>query len=55
MLEFDPKKRIRSEDALTHYYLASYHYPANEPVAEAAFDWSSCPADLPVDTWKTML
>lgn len=52
MLVFDPKKRVRAEQALAHDYLAPYHDPTDEPVAEEKFDWSFNDADLPVDTWK---
>jgi p38 MAP kinase len=52
MLVFDPRKRVRAEEALAHEYLAPYHDPTDEPVAEEKFDWSFNDADLPVDTWK---
>jgi p38 MAP kinase len=55
MLVFDPKKRVRAEQALAHQYLAPYHDPTDEPVAEEKFDWSFNDADLPVDTWKIMM
>lgn len=55
MLVFDPKKRVRAEEALAHPYLALYHDPTDEPVAEEKFDWSFNDADLPVDTWKIMM
>lgn len=55
MLVFDPKKRIRAGEALAHEYLAPYHDPTDEPVAEEKFDWSFNDADLPVDTWKIMM
>ncbi|KAK8225162.1 Hog1-like MAP kinase protein [Phyllosticta paracitricarpa] len=55
MLVFDPKKRVRAGDALAHPYLAPYHDPSDEPVAEEKFDWSFNDADLPVDTWKIMM
>ena len=31
MLVFDPKKRVRAEQALAHPYLAPYHDPTDEP------------------------
>ena len=55
MLVFDPKKRITATDALAHPYLAPYHDPTDEPVAEEKFDWSFNDADLPVDTWNIMM
>ncbi|KAJ3498738.1 hypothetical protein NLG97_g891 [Lecanicillium saksenae] len=55
MLVFDPKKRITAAEALSHDYLAPYHDPTDEPVAEEKFDWSFNDADLPVDTWKIMM
>ncbi|AAS54537.1 AGR048Cp [Eremothecium gossypii ATCC 10895] len=55
MLVFDPKKRITAGDALTHPYLAPYHDPTDEPVADAKFDWNFNDADLPVDTWRVMM
>ncbi|KAG5293300.1 mitogen-activated protein kinase [Histoplasma capsulatum G186AR] len=55
MLVFDPKKRITAGDSLAHEYLAPYHDPTDEPVADEKFDWSFNDADLPVDTWKIMM
>lgn len=55
MLVFDPKKRITATEALGHDYLAPYHDPTDEPVADEKFDWSFNDADLPVDTWKIMM
>ena len=55
MLVFDPRKRIQAGDGLSHEYLAPYHDPTDEPVAEAKFDWSFNDADLPVDQWKVMM
>lgn len=55
MLVFDPQKRITAEEALAHPYLAPYHDPTDEPVAEAQFDWSFTEADLMVDEWKTRI
>ncbi len=55
MLVFDPRMRVRAGDGLAHEYLAPYHDPSDEPVAEEKFDWSFNDADLPVDTWKIMM
>ncbi|EIF48357.1 mitogen-activated protein kinase [Brettanomyces bruxellensis AWRI1499] len=55
MLVFDPKKRITAAEALEHKYLAPYHDPTDEPIAEERFDWSFNDADLPVETWKIMM
>jgi serine/threonine protein kinase len=55
MLVFNPKSRINAGEALAHPYLAPYHDPTDEPVAEEKFDWSFNDADLPVDTWKIMM
>jgi p38 MAP kinase len=55
MLVFDPKKRVKAEEALAHPYLAPYHDPTDEPKSEEKFDWSFNDADLPVDTWKIMM
>jgi len=55
MLVFDPKRRITAADALCHDYLAPYHDPSDEPVAEEKFDWSFNDADLPTDQWKIMM
>ena len=52
MLVFDPRLRVRAGDALAHEYLAPYHDPSDEPVADEKFDWSFNDADLPVDQWK---
>lgn len=55
MLVFNPKQRIQAPEALAHEYLAPYHDPTDEPVAQEKFDWSFNDADLPVDTWKIMM
>lgn len=55
MLVFDPRKRITAAEGLAHEYLAPYHDPTDEPVANETFDWSFNDADLPVDTWKVMM
>jgi p38 MAP kinase len=55
MLVFDPRTRIKAGAALADPYLAPYHDPTDEPVAEEKFDWSFNDADLPVDTWKIMM
>ena len=55
MLVFDPRLRVRAGDALAHEYLAPYHDPSDEPVADEKFDWSFNDADLPVDQWKVDL
>jgi p38 MAP kinase len=55
MLVFNPKSRITAGEALAHPYLAPYHDPTDEPVADEKFDWSFNDADLPVDTWKIMM
>lgn len=52
MLVFDPRKRITVEEALAHPYLAPYHDPSDEPVADTVFDWSFTEADLTLDEWK---
>ncbi|KAA8564357.1 hypothetical protein EYC84_011301 [Monilinia fructicola] len=52
MLVFDPRKRVKASEALSHEYLSPYHDPTDEPVADEKFDWSFNDADLPVDTWK---
>lgn len=55
MLVFDPRKRIDATESLGHTYVAPYHDPTDEPIAEEKFDWSFNDADLPVDTWKVMM
>ncbi len=55
MLVFDPRKRIDATQSLGHAYVAPYHDPTDEPVADEKFDWSFNDADLPVDTWKVMM
>ncbi|KAG6830089.1 MAPK protein hog1 [Tricholoma furcatifolium] len=55
MLVFDPRKRIDATQSLAHEYVAPYHDPTDEPVADEKFDWSFNDADLPVDTWKVMM
>ena len=55
MLVFDPRKRINATEALANEYLAPYHDPTDEPIANEPFDWSFNDADLPIDTWRVMM
>lgn len=55
ILVLDPSKRIQVEEVLEHEYLAPYHDPMDEPVAQEKFDWSFNNIDLTVDTWKIMM
>lgn len=55
MLVFDPRKRIDATESLAHEYVAPYHDPTDEPVANEKFDWSFNDAELPIDTWKVMM
>lgn len=55
MLVFDPRMRVRAGGGLAHEYLAPYHDPSDEPIADEKFDWSFNDADLPTDTWKIMM
>lgn len=55
MLVIDPDKRISAEEALEHPYLAVYHDPNDEPVAETMFDWSFQDAIHSIDEWKIMM
>lgn len=55
MLVLDPKKRATAANGLAHEYLALYHDPTDEPVAEEKFERSFNNADLSVDTWKDMM
>ncbi|KAJ5260374.1 Mitogen-activated protein kinase hog1 [Penicillium chrysogenum] len=41
ILVFNPTERIRAAEALAHEYLAPYHDPTDEPVAQEKFDWYS--------------
>jgi len=38
LLQFDPKKRPTATEALKHSYLAEYHDPSDEPIADSNFD-----------------
>ena len=40
MLCFDPARRISSEEALNHPYLAVWHDPQDEPNCDAIFDFA---------------
>ena len=54
MLVFDPRKRTDCTDALAHAFLAQYHDPEDEPVAEK-IDWGFSDAVFPIDTWTDVL
>jgi p38 MAP kinase len=55
ILVFNPTKRIQAAEALAHEYLAPYHDPTDEPVAQKKFDWSFTDLDVSVGTWKIMM
>jgi len=55
MLVFDSRRRIKASEALAHPYLAPYHDPSDEPVAESVFDWSFTESDLDVEEWKSRI
>ena len=55
MLQYDPNKRISATEALASQYLAPYHDPNDEPIAEEAIDWSFLDANLSADVWKTIM
>ncbi|CAI7622887.1 unnamed protein product [Penicillium pancosmium] len=55
ILVLDSNKRIQVGEVLEHEYLAPYHDPTDEPVAQEKFDWSFNNIDLTVDTWKIMM
>ncbi|PWY90833.1 Pkinase-domain-containing protein [Aspergillus heteromorphus CBS 117.55] len=55
MLIIDPNKRISAADALMHPYMAMYHDPNDEPIADQKFDWSFSEAEHPTDEWKIMI
>lgn len=46
MLQIHPKKRITVAEALKHPFLAALHSPADEPVADAKFDFGFEEQDL---------
>jgi len=50
LLVFDPKKRIKVEEALKHPYLATLHYPDDEPIRDpvpkAEFEFERYPLTL---------
>lgn len=55
MLVFDPRERIRAGDSLVHPYLAGYHDPADEPIAEQHPDWSFTKSQYELKLWKKMM
>ncbi|KAJ6010958.1 p38 MAP kinase [Penicillium sp. IBT 35674x] len=55
LLVFDPKKRLSAGEALAHTFLATYHDPTDEPMAEKPFDWSFDARQCDLETWKIMI
>jgi p38 MAP kinase len=53
ILVFDPHRRISASEALASPYLALYHDPTDEPVAEETFDWTFNEIYLSSDAWKS--
>ncbi|XP_014243512.1 mitogen-activated protein kinase 14A-like isoform X2 [Cimex lectularius] len=54
MLELDPEKRIKAEQALAHPYLKHYADPTDEPTSPP-YDESFEDMDLPVENWKELI
>ncbi|KAJ5477730.1 hypothetical protein N7530_003239 [Penicillium desertorum] len=52
---FDPHKRISASEALASPYLALYHDPTDEPVAQKKFDWTFNESNLSENAWKSKL
>lgn len=55
MLQYDPNKRLSAAETLTSPYLAPYHDPNDEPVADEVIDWSFLDAELTPEVWKTIM
>jgi len=55
MLTFDPAKRITVEESLEHPYLANLHDPAEEPVANAPFNFDFENWELTRDEYKELI
>ncbi|CDK24603.1 unnamed protein product [Kuraishia capsulata CBS 1993] len=59
LLTFNPKKRIKVEEALGHPYLSLYHDPNDEPIAEKIppdfFDFDKKKDDLTINELRKML
>lgn len=55
MLAFDPAKRITVDEALAHPYLAALHDPADEPVANAPFNFDFENWDLTKEAFKDLI
>lgn len=53
MLVLDTDKRITAAEALAHPYVAQYHDPEDEPVAEP-YDQSFESRELEIEEWKRM-
>jgi serine/threonine protein kinase len=54
-LVFDPHKPISASEALASPYLALYHDPTDEPVAQKKFDWTFNESNLSENAWKSKL
>lgn len=55
LLAFNPMKRLTVEEALQQPYLEEYYDPADEPVAEAPFQYEFEIDDLPTNTLKELV
>ena len=55
MLQFDPQNRITAAEGLVSQYLAPYHDPNDEPVADEKFEWSFLDTGLPIEVWKNIM
>ncbi|KAJ5117475.1 Mitogen-activated protein kinase HOG1 [Penicillium atrosanguineum] len=55
LLVWNPSQRISAVAALSHPYLSLYHDPADEPEANAPFNWVLVDSEHSVETWKCLI
>ena len=52
LLTLNPQNRITAADAIEHPFLAEFHDPGDEPVAEATLEWAFEERNLTLEQWK---
>mmetsp|Transcript_30701 Transcript_30701/g.63477 ORF Transcript_30701/g.63477 Transcript_30701/m.63477 type:complete len:359 (-) Transcript_30701:96-1172(-) len=55
MLCFNPHKRLTATQCLSHPYLAEYHDPEDEPVADSHFEWEFEGSELSRDQVRSFM
>ena len=55
MLQFNPNKRYKIEQCISHPYFETLHNPEEEPISDSAFNWSFDDIELTKDNLQSII